>query len=117
MLGVEVDRPGLGKYFVPKNPVARPEKCVGWYHTHPGLTLFFSGTDMVNQRNMQVFGDPFIALLFEPVQMMELGRCRLGAFRCFPAGYKGKLHDDKVCIAHRNLIQSPLLSSRSLCLR
>lgn len=95
MLGVEVDRPDLGKYFVPKNPVARPEKCVGWYHSHPGLTLFFSGTDVVNQRNMQTFGDPFIALLFEPVQMMELGRCRLGAFRVFPAGYKGKLHDDK----------------------
>jgi len=95
ILGVEIDRPEMGKYFIPKNPVARPEKCVGWYHTHPGLTLFFSGTDVVNQRNMQMFGDPFIALVFEPVQMMELGRCRLGAFRTFPGGFKGKLHDDK----------------------
>jgi len=95
MLGSEVDRPDLPKYFVPKNPVSRPERCVGWYHTHPGLTLFFSGTDVVNQRNMQMFGDPFIALLFEPVQMMELGRCRLGAFRALPAGFKGKMHDDK----------------------
>jgi len=95
LTGTEVGRPELPKVEIPTNPVNRPEKSVGWYHTHPGLTLFFSATDVMSQRSMQMFGDPYIALVFEPVQMMELGRCRLGAFRVFPAGYKGKLHSDK----------------------
>lgn len=93
----DLENPALGKGVVcdvPVDPVARPEREIGWYHTHPGLTLFFSNTDVINQRNMQQFGDPYIALVFEPVQMMELGRCRLGAYRVFPAGYTGRRHDD-----------------------
>lgn len=93
----DLENPALGKGVVcdvPKDPIARPEAEVGWYHTHPGLTLFFSNTDVINQRNMQEFQDPYIALVFEPVQMVELGRCRIGAFRVFPKGYNGRRHDD-----------------------
>jgi COP9 signalosome complex subunit 5 len=85
----------LINYTEMSKEVARPEMCCGWYHTHPGLTLFFSGVDVVNQRNKQAYEDPCIALVFEPCQMMDLERCRLGAFRTFPKEYRGAPHDDE----------------------
>ena len=39
---------------------------VGWYHSHPGLGVFMSGTDLHSHRT--VFNDgPFVAFVLDPV--------------------------------------------------
>jgi len=76
--------------------VGRTENVRGWYHTHPGLTLFFSNVDVLNQLHCQhTYNlDPYIALVCEPVQMLNLKTVRIGAFRVFPKGYSGEPHSD-----------------------
>ncbi len=47
----------------------RNEFIVGWYHTHPGLGLFLSPTDIINQLGYQSLNERAIALLFDFTQM------------------------------------------------
>jgi len=47
----------------------RNEFIVGWYHTHPGLGLFLSPTDIVNQLGYQSLNDKAIAIVFDHTQM------------------------------------------------
>ena len=47
---------------------------VGWYHTHPGLGVFLSETDL-DKTHRVLFNEPFqVALVYDPV------RCRGGYF-------------------------------------
>ncbi|HMF33144.1 MAG TPA: hypothetical protein VKK79_17090 [Candidatus Lokiarchaeia archaeon] len=38
---------------------------VGWFHSHPGLSLFFSYVDLLNQLNFQAANPDFIGLVFD----------------------------------------------------
>ena len=49
----ELDREGKGYFFV------------GWFHSHPGLTLFFSYIDLINQLGFQGKFDDAIGLVFD----------------------------------------------------
>ncbi|MBY9009072.1 MAG: hypothetical protein KGD74_04320 [Candidatus Lokiarchaeota archaeon] len=49
----EIDREGKGYFFV------------GWFHSHPGLTLFFSYIDLINQLGFQGKFDDAIGLVFD----------------------------------------------------
>ncbi|MFM0039343.1 Mov34/MPN/PAD-1 family protein [Paraburkholderia strydomiana] len=43
---------------------------VGWYHTHPGLGAFFSGTDRSTQRGF--FREPYsLGLVLDPIRNQE----------------------------------------------
>ncbi len=45
---------------------APTEKLIGWYHTHPGFTAFFSGTDSFMHENF--FTQPWhVALVIDPI--------------------------------------------------
>lgn len=45
------------------------ENIVGWYHSHPGLTVFMSGTDMNTQRAF--FYHPWcLSIVYDPVHRM-----------------------------------------------
>ncbi len=44
------------------------EFIVGWYHTHPGLGLFLSPTDTINQLGYQTLNDKAIAVVFDFTQ-------------------------------------------------
>ena len=72
--------------FVGLSKESRPENCIGWYHSHPGLKVFLSGTDVTTQRLYQQFMDPWMAIVIDPVRTMTSGKVELGAFRVYPAG-------------------------------
>ena len=45
-------------------------RVVGWYHSHPNLGAFFSGTDKYTQKN--IFGHPFsLGLVIDPIRGEE----------------------------------------------
>jgi proteasome lid subunit RPN8/RPN11 len=48
-----LDKEGKGYYMV------------GWFHSHPGLNLFFSYIDLLNQLNFQQNNDDFCGLVFD----------------------------------------------------
>eukprot|EP01123_Difflugia_compressa_P010478 TRINITY_DN3843_c0_g2_i1.p1 TRINITY_DN3843_c0_g2~~TRINITY_DN3843_c0_g2_i1.p1 ORF type:complete len:330 (-),score=65.20 TRINITY_DN3843_c0_g2_i1:86-1075(-) len=68
----------------------RKEKVIGWYHSHPGLGVFLSGTDVGTQRFQQTHLDPYLAIVIDPMATVSSGKPRIGAFRVFPDGYKPK---------------------------
>ncbi len=49
----EVDKEGKGQYMV------------GWFHSHPGLNLFFSYIDLLNQLSFQQSNQDFCGLVFD----------------------------------------------------
>jgi proteasome lid subunit RPN8/RPN11 len=64
------------------------EFFVGWYHSHPGLGLFLSQTDIINQLGYQIVNEKAIALVFDhtkiitkepPIQVFQLDNPAFGA--------------------------------------
>lgn len=47
------------------------EVIIGWWHTHPGLGVFMSGTDISTQERYQAFFPQAIALVLDPVKFSE----------------------------------------------
>jgi len=48
----------------------KDEFFVGWYHSHPGLGLFLSQTDVINQLGYQIVNDKAIALVFDNTKII-----------------------------------------------
>lgn len=46
------------------------EFFVGWYHSHPGLGLFLSQTDIINQLGYQIVNEKAIALVFDHTKII-----------------------------------------------
>jgi proteasome lid subunit RPN8/RPN11 len=44
---------------------------VGWYHSHPGLKIFFSGTDIINQLGWQTANPSAIGIVFDHTYLEE----------------------------------------------
>ena len=44
----------------------RDEKIVGWYHSHPNMGTFMSGTDIDTQRRYQALFPNAVALVIDP---------------------------------------------------
>ncbi|KAL3071099.1 hypothetical protein niasHS_015841 [Heterodera schachtii] len=68
--------------------VARLEKVVGWYHSHPGYGCWLSGIDVNTQSINQQFQEPFVAIVIDPIRTVSAGKVDIGAFRTYPKGYK-----------------------------
>jgi len=66
------------------------ETVIGWYHSHPALGVFLSGTDIRTQRIQQQFQDPYLAVVIDPISTISIGKPRIGAFRTYPKDYKPK---------------------------
>ncbi len=47
------------------------EVIIGWHHTHPGLGVFMSGTDVSTQLRYQAFFPEAIALVMDPFKFSE----------------------------------------------
>ncbi|MDD1777327.1 MAG: hypothetical protein LUQ65_04090 [Candidatus Helarchaeota archaeon] len=58
----------------------RNEFIVGWYHSHPGLGLFLSPVDIINQLGYQSLNEKAIAIEFDFIQMTPT-RTGLAVFR------------------------------------
>jgi len=76
------------EYSETSEKIGRKEPPIGWYHSHPGLGVFLSGTDVSTQRMQQQGQDPFLAIVFDPLATVSSGKPRIGAFRVFPEQYK-----------------------------
>lgn len=68
----------------------------GWYHSHPfdvGVhsNCFLSQTDVSTQLSWQInedlHGNPWVAIVVDPLRSIAKGRPELGAFRCYPVSY------------------------------
>jgi len=53
----------------------------GWYHSHPGLSPFFSGTDIMNQLFWQAKNPAGVGLVFDHVYLDNPGDLGFRAFR------------------------------------
>ncbi len=49
----------------------KKEWFVGWYHSHPGLSLFLSETDIINQLGYQIANPKAIALVFDHTKIIS----------------------------------------------
>ena len=54
-----------------KDEVGRLEGCCGWYHSHPGLSVFMSATDCTTQENNQAMNEPWLAIVIDPKETMQ----------------------------------------------
>jgi COP9 signalosome complex subunit 5 len=75
---------------------SRNEKFMGWYHSHPfdvgdHSHCFLSQTDLSTQLQWQraedPHGNPFVAVVLDPLRSTHLGLPELKAFRAFPPEY------------------------------
>ena len=68
--------------------VGRPEKALGWYHSHPGYGCWLSGIDVATQDLHQEHEDyPWLAIVVDPKRTMSAGKVEIGAFRTYPKHY------------------------------
>ena len=75
----------------------RKEKIMGWYHSHPfdlgeNSHCFLSQTDITTQLSWQnaedPFGNPFLAMVVDPLRSLAKHTPNVKAFRAYPANYK-----------------------------
>ena len=74
----------------------RKEKVMGWYHSHPfdlgaRSHCFLSSTDISTQllwqRSEDPQGNPFVAIVVDPLRTIYKGRPEIKAFRVYPPEY------------------------------
>lgn len=70
--------------FLNSKIIKLKENVVGWYHTHPNYGPWLSGIDVSTQKLMQTGGDPFIAIVLDPIRTHISGKVDIGAFRTCP---------------------------------
>jgi proteasome lid subunit RPN8/RPN11 len=76
--------------------LTRHEKFMGWYHSHPfdlgpNSHCFLSQTDLSTQLQWQraedPHGNPFVALVVDPLRSIHRGMPEIEAFRAYPPEY------------------------------
>ena len=73
---------------------------VGWYHSHPQLTIFFSGTDIKNQLGWQGLNPSAIGIVFDHVYLENPGDLGFRTFRLDDPskGINSKYHEVKTIV-------------------
>jgi COP9 signalosome complex subunit 5 len=75
----------------------RQERFMGWYHSHPFEVgdlshCFLSQTDLSTQLQWQraedPHGNPFVAIVLDPLRSVHVGTPQLKAFRAYPPEYQ-----------------------------
>jgi COP9 signalosome complex subunit 5 len=83
--------------------VTRKEKFMGWYHSHPfdlsdHSHCFLSQTDLSTelqwQRAEDPHGNPFVAIVVDPLRSGHLQEPELKAFRAYPPEYNSPVTDE-----------------------
>jgi COP9 signalosome complex subunit 5 len=79
---------------------SRNERFMGWYHSHPfdlseQSHCFLSQTDLSTQLQWQraedPHGNPFVAIVLDPLRSHHLGVPQLKAFRAYPPEYQSSV--------------------------
>ena len=81
----------------------RKEKFMGWYHSHPfdlgeNSHCFLSQTDLSTQLQWQraedPHGNPFVAIVLDPLRSVHKSTPELKAFRAYPPEYNSPVADE-----------------------
>lgn len=81
----------------------RKEKFMGWYHSHPfdlseHSHCFLSQTDLTTQLQWQraedPHGNPFVALVVDPLRSMHVEYPEIKAFRAYPPEYNSPVANE-----------------------
>ena len=84
------------------NEISRKERFCGWYHTHPfdvdvNSHCYLSSTDISTQLSWQrqedPHGNPWLAIVIDPLRSLAKGRPELMAFRVYPPDYNPPLNE------------------------
>lgn len=75
---------------------------VGWYHSHPGLQIFFSGTDILNQLGWQTPNPSAIGIVFDHTFLENPGDLGFRTFRLDDPskGSKSNYHEVETRVEH-----------------
>lgn len=82
---------------------SRHEKFMGWYHSHPfdlgdHSHCFLSQTDLSTQLQWQraedPHGNPFVAIVVDPLRSIHTGTPTLKAFRAYPPEYNSPVENE-----------------------
>lgn len=82
---------------------SRKEKFMGWYHSHPfdvgdHSHCFLSQTDLSTQLQWQraedPHGNPFVAIVVDPLRSIHTGTPSLKAFRAYPPEYNSPIENE-----------------------
>ena len=94
------DNPEVHNYMIQLSETleaSRSEVLMGWYHSHPfdvgpHSNAFLSATDVSTQMSWQLpednAGNPWLALVVDPLRSLAKGTPEIGAFRCYPPSYQ-----------------------------
>ncbi len=63
---------------------------VGWYHSHPGLNVFLSPTDIDTQKRYQLMYPKAVALVIDPVNFARTHKISSLDFKVFQISKDGK---------------------------
>jgi COP9 signalosome complex subunit 5 len=83
--------------------ITRKERFMGWYHSHPfdvgeNSHCFLSQTDLSTQLQWQraedPHGNPFVAIVVDPLRSTHLGVPELKAFRAYPPEYNSPVTNE-----------------------
>eukprot|EP01105_Mastigella_eilhardi_P008189 TRINITY_DN2002_c0_g1_i1.p1 TRINITY_DN2002_c0_g1~~TRINITY_DN2002_c0_g1_i1.p1 ORF type:complete len:265 (-),score=66.49 TRINITY_DN2002_c0_g1_i1:76-870(-) len=83
--------------------VGRRTRVVGWYHSHPHITVRPSHVDVATQANYQMLDNSFVGLIFSCFNhdaTTKKGRLQLIAFQSLNTGAKIEEIDVPVTISH-----------------
>jgi 26S proteasome regulatory subunit N11 len=63
--------------------VGRPEKVVGWYHSHPGFGCWLSMEDVMTAKSYEQLTPRSVSVVVDPIQSVR-GKVVIDAFRTIP---------------------------------
>ncbi|MCS7132373.1 MAG: Mov34/MPN/PAD-1 family protein [Nitrososphaeria archaeon] len=64
---------------------------VGWYHSHPGFSIFLSAIDLETQKRYQMFYPKAVALVVDPLKYSQSGRLSDLKFSVFRINKRGEV--------------------------
>jgi len=87
---------------------------VGWYHSHPGLDVFLSPTDVDTQKRYQMMYPKAVALVIDPAKYAETHKISALNFKVFQVSKDGKIVTLPVSIGtHRSKVLESTLHALS----
>ncbi len=92
---------------------------VGWYHSHPGLGVFLSGTDISTQKLYQQLYPKAVALVIDPLLYSKTGNISDIKFKVFRVGRKDMeiTVPTTIGIRRSKLLESTIYAMSTLDLR
>lgn len=84
------------------NEISRKERFCGWYHTHPfdvdvNSNCYLSSTDLSTQLMWQInedrVGNPWLAVVIDPLRSLAKNCPELMAFRAYPPEFTAPLNE------------------------